>query len=665
MLRGQDGAYDRMSFLAGTSEMATRIRDFDWRHHPLGPPEYWPQALKSALSICLNSKFPTAIYWGPELRLLYNDAWAPIPGPRHPDALGQPAEIVWSDIWHIIKPQFAHLVGTGEGIFVEDQMLPMKRFGWLEETYWNYNFTPIRGEDGAIEGVFNSGNETTQTVLAQRQADFFLGLTEAFRASKNIAEIRDRATKMLGDFLNVDRVGLRERLPGEEGVSLTAQWESPGTEALDQNTNFENFGTAFLTEVSEGRVVKFNDCTNTSQPFRATANYLLTNGARAAMAVPWMQRDLLTGWLFVHSTQPRHWTDHELSTTRGTLERTLTWIDRERTHERERVMMREIDHRARNVLAVVQSVVRLTPVRSGEQFRADILDRIGALAQSHSLLSSNQWEKVNLRTLADRELSPYLQTGSRSVTYGGERVLLNPTDGQAVALVLHELTTNAAKYGALASADGTLRINWHVDESDVLRVEWLEDGIEGGASKSDFHAKGFGSQLIEQIVERQLGGHLQQSFDGSRLSWILALPLTNTDVSRATPKPNHRGDEAQMQPNATKSVLIVEDEVLVAMDMEAMVGDLGYRIFGTFNSLSEAREAIATDIPDLAVLDMNLSGTSSIPLAQDLVEKGVPIAFASGYNRLENLPETLNEAPRLSKPVSADALGVVLKNLSE
>ncbi|MBU2532144.1 MAG: PAS domain-containing protein, partial [Alphaproteobacteria bacterium] len=137
--------------------MARLIRERDWSDHPLGLPETWPQSLRSALSICLHSAFPTAIYWGSNLHLLYNDAWSAIPGPRHPNCLGAPAHEVWSDIWHIIAPQFIGLVDTGEGIFVEDQLLPMQRYGLPEETYWNYSFTPIRGEDGSVVGVFNTG----------------------------------------------------------------------------------------------------------------------------------------------------------------------------------------------------------------------------------------------------------------------------------------------------------------------------------------------------------------------------------------------------------------------------------------------------------------------------------------------------------------------------
>ena len=157
-----------LRFLAGGGEMGARIRAYDWSATPLGPIDRWPQALRSALDLCLNSSFPTAIYWGQELRLLYNDAWAPIPALKHPWALGQPARAVWDDIWDIIAPQLEQVMSKGEGISAYDQMLPMERGGQIEETYWNYSFTPLRNERGLVLGVFNQGHETTAKVLAER-----------------------------------------------------------------------------------------------------------------------------------------------------------------------------------------------------------------------------------------------------------------------------------------------------------------------------------------------------------------------------------------------------------------------------------------------------------------------------------------------------------------
>jgi PAS domain S-box-containing protein len=158
-------------FLASGGEMGARMRAHDWAATPLGPPDTWPQPLRLALSLCLHSSFPTAIYWGPDLRLLYNDAWAPIPAERHPWALGRPAREVWSDIWDVIEPQFAHVFSAGDGFSTFDQMLPMVRNGVAHETYWIYSFTPIRDEQGAVVGILNQGHETTGRVLAERRRE--------------------------------------------------------------------------------------------------------------------------------------------------------------------------------------------------------------------------------------------------------------------------------------------------------------------------------------------------------------------------------------------------------------------------------------------------------------------------------------------------------------
>jgi PAS domain-containing protein len=157
------------AFLQGGGAMGQRIRAFDWDSHPLGAPAHWPPALRMAVSLCLNSSFPTAIYWGPQFYVLYNDAWSEIPADKHPAMLGMPAREGWSDIWDIVGPQFRHVAGTGEGMALYEQMLPMVRGGQRRETWWNYSLTPIRDAEHGIAGIFNQGNEVTALVLARRQ----------------------------------------------------------------------------------------------------------------------------------------------------------------------------------------------------------------------------------------------------------------------------------------------------------------------------------------------------------------------------------------------------------------------------------------------------------------------------------------------------------------
>jgi PAS domain S-box-containing protein len=160
-----------LSFLRGGGVMGALVRQKDWTQAPFGPVDTWPQSLRSAVSICLGSAFPIAIYWGPELALLYNDAWSPIPGVKHPAALGKPAREVWPEIWDTIGPLFEHVITTGEATRSKDQLLPMRRHGYTEECYFDYTFSPIRGESGEVEGIFNAVLETTERVIGERRLE--------------------------------------------------------------------------------------------------------------------------------------------------------------------------------------------------------------------------------------------------------------------------------------------------------------------------------------------------------------------------------------------------------------------------------------------------------------------------------------------------------------
>ncbi|HSN71708.1 MAG TPA: GAF domain-containing protein, partial [Steroidobacteraceae bacterium] len=314
--------------------MARRIRDFDWKSHPFGPPEQWPQSLKSALSICLHSAFPTAIYWGSELRLLYNDAWAPIPGPRHPAALGAPAREVWADIWHVLEPQLVELIETGEGLSVRDQLLPMRRYGSVEETYWNYSFTPIRGEDGAIVGVFNSGSETTETVLAQRRMRFLLELGEALRGTSSPQAACGTAIEMLGRHLGVRCCGFCEINPSDTQLEVTCEWTSDGMQSIGATLDLALLAPLLDPTLHAGRVLRIEDLTSDERADDARIRQTFAAaGVRAALAVPRTEAGRLVAALVLHSDVPRVWTDATTVLAEQVLERTWRWMERERALE--------------------------------------------------------------------------------------------------------------------------------------------------------------------------------------------------------------------------------------------------------------------------------------------------------------------------------------------
>ncbi|WP_436792692.1 PP2C family protein-serine/threonine phosphatase [Actinospongicola halichondriae] len=187
---------DRVFAAAGA--MAPLIAEFDWQTSSLGHPDTWPQSLRSAASICMGAKYPIAIYWGPDLSLIYNEAWSEIPGDKHPWAFGRPARTVWPDIWHIVGPEFDKAL-SGEGTFVVDRLLPMQRHGFVEETYFNYNLSPIAAENRQITGVFNAGLETTDRVVAERRQRLHLDLASTSGRASSVDQLCHEVAATLCD----------------------------------------------------------------------------------------------------------------------------------------------------------------------------------------------------------------------------------------------------------------------------------------------------------------------------------------------------------------------------------------------------------------------------------------------------------------------------------
>ena len=157
-------------FLSGGGEMGALTRTKDWSKTSIGDPVHWPQSLRTALSIILNSKFPMFLFWGEGLVCFYNDAYRPSLGKdgKHPSILGMKGEEAWPEIWHIIKPLIDRVFAGGEATWSEDQLIPIYRNGRMEDVYWTFSYSPVHDETGKPAGVFVTCNETTEKVLAYR-----------------------------------------------------------------------------------------------------------------------------------------------------------------------------------------------------------------------------------------------------------------------------------------------------------------------------------------------------------------------------------------------------------------------------------------------------------------------------------------------------------------
>jgi len=335
--------------------------------------------------------------------------------------------------------------------------------------------------------------------------------------------------------------------------------------------------------------------------------------------------------------------------------------ERKANEEARHLLAREVDHRAKNALAVVQAVVSLTRAATKDEFVAAVRGRVAALGRAHSLLAQNRWEGGDLAQIATDETTAYHRGGQ--VRISGPAFLLPPNAVQPVGLLLHELATNAVKYGALSVDSGRVAIDWTILPSGGLELRWIESK---GRPVREPAAAGFGSTLVKEVTTRQLGGSLDISWPSSGMRLVATLPLKAY-------RPDHTASASAMDQAASGGVegrsrgrlLVVEDESLIAMAVCQDLASLGWSIVGPAASIDEARRLLeGTALPDAAVLDVNLAGQSVYPLAEWLQAQQVPFVFCSGYEQLEDHP-AYEAWPRVRKPVDIQALDGELRRARE
>lgn len=160
---------EKEKVLSSGGEVGALMRAMDWAKTPLGPVSAWPQSLRTAVSICLHSRFELFVWWGPEFVMLYNDAYRQTLQSKHPWSLGKPGRIVWAEIWDVIGPMLENVLRTGEATWSDDLLLFLERHGYPEETYHTFSYSPILDESGKVAGVFTAVTQTTEKVIGERR----------------------------------------------------------------------------------------------------------------------------------------------------------------------------------------------------------------------------------------------------------------------------------------------------------------------------------------------------------------------------------------------------------------------------------------------------------------------------------------------------------------
>ncbi|WP_083273275.1 HWE histidine kinase domain-containing protein [Sphingomonas melonis] len=631
--------------------MADLLQTYDWKVTPLGDPAHWPQSLRTAIQMMMASGHAMCLAWGPKRTFLYNDAYVPMLGARHPQAFGAPFGEAWPDIWSEIAP-LVDRTFAGETSTFENMPLTMQRNGYPEETWWTFSYSPVEDESGDVAGLLNVTVETTGRVLAERDRDEaverlrrnearwrrifhtlregfilaelvrdetgrvidwryeevndawydlvgiergcavgrtirevfpgiedswvkeFAGIADAgepIRFTRQVGtldrwydgvaqhaggdhftviftEVTDRvlhekrqralialgdrlqqeasvenitlaASTIIGETLGVQLVGYGDADADAETITVEQDWTSGAAQTLAGTLRFRDFGS-YIDDLKAGRTVIVRDC-RTDLRTRDHAEALEARSARAFVNAPVIERGAFVALLYVSSDVPRDWGPVELAFIRDIAFRVRQAVERLRAAQQEEVLNGELAHRIKNTLSVVQAIAMHTLVGKADQGALDeFSNRLKALSSAHDVLMKRSWEAADFEVVAHSALASFPATRIR---LSGPELRISSRTAMSLSLLLHELATNAVKYGALSVPEGEVVIVWglrRINGVDMLEVSWSE---RGGPPAVEPVSRGFGSRLIRMGLSGSGGVKLRYGDQG--LTVEMSAPL--------------------------------------------------------------------------------------------------------------------------------------------
>jgi PAS domain S-box-containing protein len=330
--------------------------------------------------------------------------------------------------------------------------------------------------------------------------------------------------------------------------------------------------------------------------------------------------------------------------------------ERKQAEMLQRLLVQELNHRVKNTLATIQAIANqsMRRARSPADFVKGFSGRVQALARTHDLLTQTRLQGAEIMDLV-RDQVLLGGADDRRVEIAGPTLMLDAQAAMNLALVVHELATNARKYGALSGPHGRLSVSWETrtNAERLLVLEWNETG---GRAVAVPRERGFGTTLIEQTLKAH-GGKASIRYGAEGMSGTFTLPLPDqvpprlglavTAPTRDAAALLRRLDDKQSL--AGKRMIVIEDEPLVAMDLESCLAAAGCEVVATAGTVRDARTVCAEVACDAALIDVNLGGQPVDELAAALAKRNIPFAFVTGYGR-QALPQGFRDALMVAKP---------------
>ena len=489
----------------GDSAVGRRIAQPDFTD-VLGPVACWPQALRIAVGLMLRAETQIVLFWGPDYIALYNDAYAPTIGDKHPGALGRPARENWAELWDDLEPLLRGVRDTGRTFSAKDRPFYLERHGYGEEVYFDVSYSAVIDDDGSVGGVLCIVSETTPRVRGERRLRFQVALADRLRGVLDPAEIKTAASEMIGRTLGVGRAGYAEIDEAQAHFTVATDWTVDGMPSLAGAYALADFGPGVIEAYRAGRTLVIDDSGKdaVAEGFREAFAAIKVV---AGVAVPLVKEGRCVAVLYVHSAKPRRWSDTEVLLVEETAERTWAAVEQAKAEAALREESRALEvlaNTAAHVAAefdldkLVKTVVDAGVELTGAAFGAFFYNVVDHRGESYALYVLSGVDRVAF----DKFPQPRI-TKLFAPTFGGE------------GLVRSDDITQDPRYGQNAphkgQPDGHLPVRSYLAAPVVSRG----GGVIGGLFFGDERAGVF-TERAERLLEG-LAAQAAIGIDNARL----------------------------------------------------------------------------------------------------------------------------------------------------
>ncbi|TDK31236.1 hypothetical protein E2F50_20000 [Rhizobium deserti] len=480
--------------LIGGGKCAELVRSFDWGESPLGYPNDWPVELQTLVAVMLGSLQPMLIVWGPKQITLYNDGYAAMCGNRHPQAFGRPFGQLWHDIWDQVEPIISAAY-AGEGTSMDDIAFTMHRKGYPEETHFSFSYTPVRDPWGTVLGMFCACNETTAEVIARRDRE----------------EQHDRLLRIL----EVSPGGIAT-LRGPDHVFEFANEEYYALIGMGREIVGKTVAESLSEVVRQGFIEILDGVYSSGEPFVARGVPIELN--RGPLGEP---QERIIDFTY----QPMSDRSGQVS---GILVQALDVTERMDEAKRVELVANELGHRLKNQLAMVQAIASQT-LRNAKDLRTArrvLSERIGVLSAAHDTVVQGGPGSSRVRRLVNQMLAVHDDAARPRFEVSGTNVRIGSRPSLSMSLILHELATNAFKYGALSVPDGRVELKWDVVglHKDRFELTWIESG---GPPVEVPSIEGSGSRLIKAGLAGAADNRVEIYYEPAGLRCVVSADLSS------------------------------------------------------------------------------------------------------------------------------------------